>query len=729
MADMNEIAKQPGGDGMPIGNVTQLPIKSGQAQETAGGKKEVAFDDTAAATIAWNDYQSAMNWLDQNSWLMEWQYIDYLYQSPNYDRDSRGAAGRPARIARFNVAKNRNTMSCQTRRAVFGDDNWFVLEARGKLAGRPDAELVLNAWTELFMILSDRAELEYNMRLFIECQSLQGTAIAIPGWEERTVMRSWREPKEPPQEIDMPAGGKKKIHTFASDDWDTKTKEVTESWPFFEYRRLGTTFYSEKWKHPGRPDLSGWPRIDVDYVNFQDLQQMRELDCYQDIPSDDDLKKFFLDNPNGDADPGPDVVQNMNANSTMVMHAEGDNAQTSLNPFVKPLLKIAYWTQERVIELLVYNSRRKVIRNEEHGIGDHAAGYSACWCNIDNSGYGFGIGRMNAGDQRMSQGVLNEVLKMIAFPLNAPILYDSSSNNAPTQNTIAGLGLMLGIDPGKSGDVNKALRFMEMPQVPAEAWKVYQLAQQGGEQLVGADQAMMQGQMPGVGSSIGRTATGASRMASKADDAISDPVDAIEQVLTRWLQFLWKAVREVMPIKEIRAILSEKYSEAVLDSMDAVEFLDAKFEIKVLCGRKLAAKAAIAQLIPFLLQILQQPQILQFYHQIGMTINYAAIANLFLRMSELATKEDIFIPLTPQQQQTLKQMQPGIQKAAADMQLEQVKGQNKLQEIEKKGEQDMQQTLVEKAMDHVDGAVPLEQSMARYERNADLNVLNHGPVL
>jgi len=738
MADTLELAKKPALDGMPLGQYTSFPIRKEQVTVEDSVAKEAKFDDDAAASIAWDDYQKAMSWIDSSSWLLEFQYIDYLYQSPNYDRDWRTAANRPARISRFNVAKNRNTMSSQTRRAVFGDDKWFLLDPRGKLAGMADAEEYLNAWTELFLILSERAGLEYQMRLFIECQALQGTAIAIPGWEEKDVIRKSRRPKTPPDEIKLPSGGTKKIHTLKSDEWETVTETRTESWPYFEYRRLGTTLYCEKWRHPGRPDLSGWPRIDIDYVDFPELRQMRELDCYHTedkdgklvptIPDDANLIKFFLNNPRGDAEPGTQLGQQMNANSSVVFHAVGEQAQVSGNPFTKPLLKIAWWSEQRVIELLCYDGRKLTIRNEEHGLGEHAAGYSATWYNIDNSGYGYGIGRLNAGDQRMSQGVLNEVLKMIAFPLNAPILYDNSSQNAPAQNIIAGLGLMLGIDTGKTGDLNKAIKFMEVPEVPPEAWKIYELAMQGGEQLVGADRAMMQGQLPGPGSSIGRTATGASRLADKADETIADPVQMIEFVLERWLQFLWRGVREVMPIKEIRDILSEKYGEKILDTIDAKEFLDAQFEIKILCGKKLAAKAAIAQLVPFLLQILAQPNIEQYQQQIGMRVNYGAIASLFLRMSELAAREDIFVPLTPEQQQFAQKMNPNLQKVAAQSQIEQQRGKNKLADTKLKGDQELTRTITEKAMDHVVGAVPLELAEARLTRNSDMATLQQGVV-
>lgn len=720
---LNEVARQITTDGMPQGNVTQLPIQRDQVTIDPSGVKAPTFDDTAAATIVWNDFAKAKAFLDENSWLMEWQYIDYLYQSPNYDRDVRSGGMKPARISRFNVAKNSNTMSAQTRRAIFTDEQWFVLEPRGKLAGDPDAETILSAWTELFTVLSARAELDYNMRLFIECFSLQGTAIGIPIWEEKPVEIVTRKPKTSPKTVDMPTGQQVQIHTLQSDDWEVKTDTQLQSFPAFEFRRLGTTLFDEKWRHPGRPDLSGFPRIDVDYVTFQDLQQMRQLDCYKDIPDDENLCQFFLNRPYGNAAPGTDTDQNMSANSTILMHARGENVQTSYNPFTKPLLKLSYWTETFVIEVLEYEGRRKVIRNGSHQLGTHAAGYTANWYNIPNSGYGYGIGRLNAGDQRMSQGVLNEILKMIAFPLNAPILYDNSSGNAPTQNVIAGLGTFLGVDTGQSKDIRKAIGFMEMPQPPEWAWRIFQLAMQGGEDLVGANQATMQGQLGGPGSSFGRTATGASRLSQKADENIADPVDAIENVLERWLLFLQKMVREVMPIAEIRGILSEKFGAAILQQIQGETFFDARFEIKVLAGKKLAAKAAIMQLIPFLEQLLQQPQALQFMHQKGWTINFLAIEKLYMRMSELVGREDIIVPLSDQEKQMVQQMQPGVQKIMADTQKEQLRGQNELAKEKLRGENQVQTAIVDHALDRAMGATPLELAEARTTRNNDMAML------
>ncbi len=710
---------------MPIGNELTLPVQRRDVTVTPGGLAEPAFEDNTAYTIAWMDYERAAAYIDQNSWLMEWQYVDYLYQSPNYDRDWRVQSNRAARISRFNVAKNTRTMATQTKRAIFAEENFFLLEPRGKLAGNQDAQLYIDAWTELFLILCDRADFEYHIGLFADCMALQGTAIAIPKWEERKVKRETRMREKQPVNVRMPLKTAK-VNTWESDKFKTVTEEVLECWPCFEYRRLGTTMWDPGWRTPNKPELSAKYRVDVDTVDFQDLQRLHELDCYKDIPEDEELITYFLQNPRGDARPATETAQNMNTNASLVMHAEGQHRHMSQNPFKRPFLKIAYWTEDHVIEILQYDGRKKVIRNEEHSECDHALGYSGVWYPIDNSGYGFGIGRLNAGDQRINQGVLNEALKMIAFPLNAPILYDATAGNAPTQNVVAGLGTFLAVHTGRSGDVSKAVKFMEFPQIPPEAWKLIELAVQGGEDLVGANAATMQGQLTGPHTSMGRTATGAQRLATKADDNVAEPVAQIEHVIERWIQYLWKMVLNEMPIREIREILSDKFGEAILNQIDPETLLNAKFSIKILAGQKLMAKAAIQQLIPFLLQLIQQPQILQFLHQIGDTINFRAIVKLFMQVSELAGREDLIIKLSKEQQQLSQAMQPGAQHVQAQLAVEKQKGQNKLQEVQAKGAQELQNTMIDKGMEHLAGDLPLELAESRLARNTDMNELQGG---
>jgi hypothetical protein len=714
------------GDGMPIGNELTPRIAQSQAEVGEDGFSETAFDDDAAATIVWQDYQAAQAWLDENAWLEEWQMTDYLYQSPNYDRGwMAGGTGATARVNRFNVAKNSVTMATQTKRGIFSDETPFLLEARGELASDPDQQDYLDAMTELFNVLSERADLEYHCGLLIDCQHLQGTGLGDMGWEEKKFTRTTRKRKEPPVQVDMPIGPPKEVNTWQSDSFKEVKSEVTETWPYFEYRKLGTTLYDPKWRTPNRPDLSAQYKIDVDYVTLQDLQVLREMECYKGIPDDEALKKFFFENPLGNAVAASTTSQSMSANASIVMHAKGEHQQTSTNPTLRPLMRLKYSTRENIIEVLCYQGRRKTIRNGPHDLRDFALGVAANWWDIDNSGYGIGIGRLNNSDQRMSQGILNKMLQLLAYWGEVPLVYDSSSGNEPTQNVVMGLGTLWGLSGGA-----KAMEYLARPEIHPANMQIYSnIANQGGQDLVGANSTTMQGNT-GPGSTALKTATGVNRLGNKADDNVAGPIKNIEGVLVRWYRFLWWIVQTKMNLAEIREILSKKFSAEIISKIDPEKMINAEFNIKILAGQKLAAKAAIQQLIPFMLQLLQQPQLLEYMHQKGQTINFSAIEKIFMRVSELQGAEDIFVPLTPQEMQQMQAMNPGAQKAQAATAVEQMRGQNKLNEVKAKGAVDTQlaivKPLVDKAAERLEGSQEFEDAEGRLERNVDMGELSNG---
>jgi len=725
----DDVAARPGGDGMPLGNEMTPRIAQSQAELGEDGATETVFDDDAAATLVWQNYQAWAGWLDENAWLAEWQLADYLKQSPNFDRGGIGANGGVARISRFNVAKNSQTVATQIKRGIFADQTPFLLEPRGPLADDEDQQLYVDAITEIFSTLSERADFEYNMGLLINCQVLQGTGLADMGYEERDRKYTTRKRKKQPQTIPMPVGPPAIVNTWESDQFEAVPQTVTETYPYFEYRKLGTTLYDPGWRTPNRPDLSAQGKIDVDYLTLQDLQQLRGMNCYKDIPSDADLKQFFFENPLGDAPPASTTSESMNSNSSVVFHAAGEHEQTNADPTLRPLMRLKYSTKENIIEVLCYQGRRKTIRKGAHDLQEFALGVAANWWDIENSGYGMGVGRLNGGDQRMSQGILNKMLQLLGYWGDPPLLYDSEGGNEPTQNVVMGLGTLWGVS-AKGGDVGKAYQYIQRPEIhPANMQIFSDIANRGGEDLVGANSTTAQGN-PGPGATALKTATGVNRLGNKADEVLSEPISNVEGVMVRWYRFLWWIVQTKMPIAEIRRILSKKYADAIISKIDPEKLVNAEFNIKILAGQKLAAKASIQQLIPFLLQLLQQPQLMEFMHQKGKTINFSSIEKIFMRVSELQGAEDIIVDLTPEEMQQVQATNPAAQRTQSAAAIEALRGKNKLQAIDAKGQADTQLAVVkaaaDKAAERLEGPQEFEEAEGRLERNTDMGELANG---
>lgn len=705
---------------MPIGSPL-TEIRKDDVTTTEGNAAAPEFADDAVATLVWENYHEARNFIENSAWLLEWQETDILYQSPIPNRFTRVEQGRPPRISRFLVAKFSRTMARAVKRGLFAEQYPFFLRPTGKTTTEQ-----VNAWMALLGKLLKRMKFKYHAGLLINCQTLQGTGIGKMGWEERTVIKKRRKRKSPPIKAELPAGQTQEVATTASDEFEVVKEEVTESWPFFEYRRLGTTLFDPKWCTPDAPDESSGYCIDVDYVNFADLQEMRELDCYKNIPDEETLKAFFFRTGDGAAPSGSNTEDAMSAQGSMVVHAEGRNQQTDNDPLKKPLMLIEQWDARTVKTILVYEGRKLTIRNQEHDCGERSLHVTATWWPIDNSGYGMGIGRLNGPDQRINQGIINECLKMIAYPFNAPLVV-ARGDNAPTQNVIAGMGRFWQVDVPPGGDVRKAAAFMDMPAIPADAWKMLDVSQRGGEELSGASTQAQQGNVGGPGSSFVRTATGANRVAGMSDQNVADPIDSFaEGVIIPVIEFLIDMVKLKMPLQEIRAILSDKHAAVIEKAIDQDNFLDATFEVDVLAGAKLAARAGIQQLIPFFLQIVQQPQLLEFLHQRGETADFKVMMDLMLQVSELTQQPDIFRPLTPQEFKMLQMMNPGAQKIQAAALLEDKKGQNKVNEITAKGEVDRANKAAEVVMEHTADGISLMRATGLNQRAEDSEILRNG---
>jgi len=708
---------------MPVGAPLD-PIRKEQVRTSAGAESPAVWDDDAVATLVWANYNEARNYVENNAWLLEWQETDILYQSPTPDRFVKVQSGRPARVSRFLVAKFSRTLARAVKRAVFAEQIPFFLRPVGK-----ETQAQVDAWTALISQLLKRMKFKYHGGLQINTQTLQGTGVGRLVWDERRKIEKRRKRKEPSPVATMPDGSQKRTPTAASDEFEVVKEETVQSWPRYEYRRLGTTLFDPKWCTPDDPDESATYVIDIDYVNFYDLQRMRELECYQDIPGDEVLKNWFF----GRSGSGPSAAQvgsqledTFTTQGSMVTHAEGRNRQTDLDPLAQPVMLI----EQRDIEgstktILVIDDRKLTIRNDNDGI-ESLLHPTCTWWPIDNCGYGMGIGRINSSDQRINQGVLNESLKMIAYPFNAPIL-TRRGENAPTQNVIAGLGRFWQVDAGPNEDVNKAVGFMKMAEIPPEAWKMIDLSQHGGEDTSGANTLFQQGNQAGPGSSAVRTATGASKVAGASDQVVADPVDSFaDGVIVPTVEWLIECVKERMPLAEIRELLSEKHAAVIEKDIDEEQFLDCEFEVTVLAGQKLAAKAGIQQLIPLFLQIIQQPQLLEYLHQRGETIDFAVMMDLMMQVSELQQQPDIFRPLTPQEAQTLQQSNPNQQKVAGALAVEQARGANKKEAIQTQGEVDLGNKAAEIALEHTADGIPLTRATGLLERSQDEHALSGG---
>lgn len=647
---------------------------------TRGPERPAEFTDEAALKLVVQDAQTAEAWLDTQQWKLSWKEADVLYQSPRTLSTFENSTTPRANVSRFTVAKHVNSIVPAMTSGLFYQDPPFVLRPSPSVT-----QETIRAKTTVFSRLLDQMDFESETEVGLESQVLNGTAVWKWGHATETTIQKKYVRKNAPARVQLPFAGEQEIDSEESDELEVTERKTTRWAPFFEQKPLGTIFVDPGWRDPNRIWKAKFV-IERAYLTFEDLNKLREQPGY-DIPSEEELKQLFFAPKEQPESIG--VTERQQNTKAVVHHAEERDLKTTEDPTAQGLEVLERWDKHKVITVL---QKKLIIRNQEHELG--VIPYLSCnFWNIQNAGYGLGLGRLIGADQRVEQGSMNAALDILSFAVN-PQVIRKAGQNAPTQQIRQRLGGIIDVDD----DVDKAFKIAETPKVPAEIWTVIQQSKNASESVSGADEAMVQGQIPGRGSSIVRTATGAGGVAAASAARIQGPVGKfVKYVFKPFLRHLDAMVREHMPVSELRRILGDTLGDAF--RLDVDNFFNASLEYEVLAGAHLAAKKAMAQALPFMIQVLENPHLVQQLNQTGYVIDVKEIFEMFMEMSEWKNSRQVIRPMTPQEQQSFQQFNAALQKMQQQLQLVAAKHQATSAEIEQKGETALAGKLVEHAVD------------------------------
>lgn len=626
------------------------------------------YTDQAVLSIVVQDYDAASSWLENRRWPLSWQETDTLYQSPRTLSVFEGSTVAKANVARFTVAKQVNSLAPAISAAIFADTPPFYIRPRPS-----QHQNTARAWMELMSAQLDLIDFKQELDYGIHGMVNQGTVIFMAGWETITEVETHYRRKAAPPSVDMPFGPPLIIPTEESDEFEAVDVEVTKNRATFEKCEIGTVFVDPTWNTPNNIKKAKWI-VRSRYLTYKDLTQLRDNPDY-DIPSDAQLRWAFLQDVETPDSISP-TEQAMSAN-TSVHHAERQDFEWSEDPLQKPLQVLEWWNDTDVRTVL---QRKVVIRNAKHKMGEKPF-FSANYWNIDNSGYGMGVGRLAGADQRAEQGLINAALDILAYAVQ-PEYAIARGANVPTQDQRRRLG---GIRMVDGTDATRAISLIAAPTPPPDVWRAIQAIIASSEDTTGADQASVQGSIPGRGSSIVRTATGAGVVGGASSTRLQSPVDrVIYGVLIPFLSFLARMIKERMPISEIRATLADRAQDLFVDFQDFMEY---PVEFETLAGQNLAAKNKMAQSLPFLMEVFSNAAIVQQLSQTGWKVDVMELVNMVLEMSGWKNKRDLVVQMTPEEQQAYQQAQQqnAMQsKLQGEMALQQQKQQGDLQLEDKK---------------------------------------------
>lgn len=654
----------PQADGNPNATLTGQDFKTDGTLKTIGGELALVVQSAAQAKA----------YIANRQWTLLWRDADLLYQSPRPMTVYENTYVLEPNVQRFTVAKVVNAVVPQLYKGLFYDDPPMLMRPRPGTS-----QEVVDAKTSLFSFILDNCEFKTQTKWGLEQMAFLGTGIFKWGYDWKDIVTYKR--KATVHEITSGEPGAEATLRIPSDVPPDITEEVmTVPMPFFYWRPIDKVLVDPQlWVSDIR--RAAWV-VDVQYMDFYQLKALKDAieNAIKDgetgkaiqgwtFPTEAELKALW-------EQPGT-MTQTLETEQAtyiegVVHHAEKNNIKVSPDPFRKKLEILEYWDKER--KILVLNQAHVICSTENEF--KRIPFLSANWWNRPRAFYGMGLGLIVGQNQRVDQGTINAILKILSYGVN-PIYLRNREDNAPTQTIRTGLGKILSVT-----DTEKSYRLMETPKVPGDIWAALKESETATESSSGADQTLVQGSSAGPRSGMGRSAAGANIMAGASATRLDGPLDNfIEQVFKPFLGIIDMLVFNVMSDAAILHILGNEMGTDFLKGFSIQSFHDSQIEYEVLAGSSLAAKRTMAQSMVMLTQILDNPQIQQSLADINQEyIDFKPIISMWLEASEWKNKNDIIKKMTPQMIQQRRQNS----KAALMQQQLQAKQQSESQKFQQK---------------------------------------------
>ena len=653
---MADTAMSPDAIGLiPSGNGAPL---SGADFTNSGELKTVSSE----LSLVVNAAASARSFITNKQWNLLWRDADLLFQAPRPMTVYENTYVLEPNVVRFTVAKIVNAVIPQLYKGLFYDDPPMVMRPR-----KGTSQKVVDAKTALFSYLLDECHFKTQTKWGMETMAHLGTGIWKWGYDWKEVITKTRKattedvvsgPSSAPLTTAIPTDEKPNI----------STSSMTMALPFFEHRPLDKVLVDPKLDVPDIREAD-WV-VDVQYMDFYQLEALHEAlkaggkEALKGWDFPTDLKALW----NSGLTPVVDsTLQNAIYMKGAVHHAE-DVQVKGPDPLGQKLEVLEYWDKKR--KILVLNNVRVIYSGENEF---ECVPFLSCnWWNRPKAFYGMGLGLIIGQNQRVDQGTINAILKILSFGVNPLYVKTRDSNN---------LTQMVRTNIGKA---QKAFHLMETPKIPGDIWTAIKESQESSESSSGADQMLVQGSSAGPRAGMGRTSGGSSIMANASATRLDGPLDNfIEQVFKPFLYILDMLVFTKMSDAAIIHVLGKEVGSDLTHDLHMQDYWSAKIEFEVLAGSSMAAKRTMAQSMVMLTQILDNPQIQESLADINEEyIDFKPIIDMWMEASEWKNGQDIIKPMTAQ----MKAKRAASSKAAMMQQQLQAKQQGDQQKFDQKSQ-------------------------------------------
>lgn len=595
----------------------------------------IQFKDTAAVKLVIDDAQAADNYINIQQWSNGWTMADLLYQSPATQSAFDGGNIGSASVPKYTVSNHISSIVPKIMGGIFYEDPPFLLRPRPAVT-----QEVVRAKTAIFSAQLSAMRFEEEVERTLEQAALLGTGIMKYGYIEHTKKMRRYKRKGERQGIEQPDGTIKMIDTPDSDDYEVSFYNKKISHPWLKYCDIRTVLVNPGCR-VGDIRQAGWV-VYRDYATYADLDRLRDVEGYM-IPEESVLRQIFLNKPSTGVD---NITMTLPENMLgYLQHSLPRSYKTSADPNKTPIEILERWDGERVIVVLSFDGHNILIRNEVNPYG-HIPFYSFNWRNIPDCFYGQGLGLLIGSEQIVEQGVTNLALDLLAYGLQ-PTAVRKKGFNTLTQDIRWRQGGIIDVEE----DVDKAFKFLQMPPVPGEAWTFIQQAQSSAAATSGANEQVIQGAgAAGVKTTGMRSGTGAAAVIQANASRLDGPTGRfVRQLFEPWLYQMDELNNLLLPTPVMRDMLGDELGEPYL--VDHIDFRSANIEYEVLAGAKLGAKKEMAQALPFVIQLLNNPTFVANANDAGYQFDAPAIFKAFTDAAGWKFSQNFLRKMSPEEKQ------------------------------------------------------------------------------
>lgn len=635
------------------------------------------WDDALALQVVINDFSRAEQHRSQN-FDRRWDENDNLYHANVPQRVWEGTSVPRSSIGVKLVWQQLESLLPRALEALFNSQDGIYFDCFPYPGTTPDQGRACR-----YLLASQLEETNFReaARLTLKSAGLHGTGIVKFGWLRQEREREIWQDALVPRLVNV--GGVQVALGFDRRFGRQKYKEQINR-PFVEYVSVRDFYIDPSHK---RSQVEGAKFVaHRAMITMDDLLAMGDDPSYK-IPAKEELIRLVVEKA-GPARAAADSSKQMAAMEAGIL--ESYPTLGSTDPAKYPFEVIEYWTAGRLVTIL---DRKRVIRNIPNPYG-FIPFLSIVYTDVLDQFYGKGLADILEGEQRVQQGIINARLDELALIIHGQLVYQEGAVVSKHQLRPRPGGAI-----GVTGDVRAALQALPRQPVAGEAFAEVAQSQARAQQYTGITDVVVQG-APSAPTSATRTATGIGVLARAAFSRIEYLVENVGNLLIVPLlgRLMQLNQRFLDPAQALQVL--GPFAQAI--AIDPLAVTNALVRFEMRAASRMVARAAMQQSLPFVLQVVLNPALIEAMGSEGLVPNLKAIVDDTLDVLGWRTRESWFRQLSEEEMAARRQ---------PEMTPEVLKFMKEQMRVKAKGEQQSQQqtvdifkTILERALEEAPGA-------------------------